>query len=194
MDAVMQGILIGVGTAVSLDILMHIWKIIKKRTEKIKKFYTDEQRRELKGIIKDVIVENKLVNKDELQPLITAAIAKNNVATKEELKPLSQNQTDLKNELKDIKNKVENIQDDMHTLEEANLADLKNNLLHSFDFCNNRGYATPEDVDTWFKMYDSYIKLHGNSFMEAMAEDFRAIPVRTRVKKYIDDDNNHHNN
>ena len=67
-------------------------------------------------------------------------------------------------------------------------------LLHSFDFCSSRGYTTPEDVDTWFKMYDSYKALHGNSFMDSMAEDFRELPMQGATRRMKNKNNNNNNN
>lgn len=51
---------------------------------------------------------------------------------------------------------------------EAERNDLKSHIVAIFERANERGYITPSELETCNRLYDSYKRLGGNSYIEAI--------------------------
>ena len=92
-----------------------------------------------------------------------------NTVMEEIVQPLLDGQTEIKNKLA--------------VMEDGMVATLRNDLLHSYDFCAKQGYRTAEDTQNWTHMYESYKALGGNSFVDSLKVDFLELPTEQEFRR-----------
>lgn len=63
-------------------------------------------------------------------------------------------------------------------LQDANLSQIRDRLVHSATLAFERCYMTVNERETWYGLYASYKALGGNSFIDSLKEQIDTLPIK----------------
>ena len=118
------------------------------------------------GLIWKEIVEYKKKKKEE---------SAKDKKEKEEKKLVDNIETAVSKAIAPVEQKLDRIEGRLSLVENSSQASLRNDLLKCYRECSDKGYRTSEDTQNWFKMYQAYHDLKGNSFIDQTKIDFNNI-------------------
>ena len=81
-----------------------------------------------------------------------------------------------------LKSQLSRIETKLSLVEESSQASLRNDLLKSYKECSDKGFRSSEETQNWFKMYQAYHNLGGNSFIDQTKVDFNQIPTEDQYE------------
>ena len=87
----------------------------------------------------------------------------------------------VKEEIQSLSDKVDVLTDKVTKNEEGTLASLRNDILTCYYRCREKGYRGNWDFENIHHLYDAYIKLNGNSFIEDIIRRFDDLPPKEDV-------------
>lgn len=90
--------------------------------------------------------------------------------------------SELTNELKQINKKIDKISD-------GTLSTLRNDILTYYYKCVDKGYRNDYDYTNIHDLYEAYVGLNGNSFVEDVMHRFDALPTKEEYMGLIDNAN-----
>lgn len=84
----------------------------------------------------------------------------------------------VKEELKTVKTDLNTLMDSMNSIEEGTLSSLRNDILTCYYRCVEKGYRNDYDYNNIHDMYDAYVRLKGNSFIQDVIIRFNNLPSK----------------
>lgn len=88
--------------------------------------------------------------------------------------------------LNPVNEKLDSLDKRLSVMETGTQASLRNDLLHSYRFCQSQGYRSMDDTESWERMYGAYKALGGNSFIDRLKLDFENLPTEEQHRRIRD--------
>ncbi len=89
----------------------------------------------------------------------------------------------IREETKELTEKVDSVSDKINVINEGVVCTLRNDILNCYHECCSKGYRDERDYSNIHHLYDCYVKLGGNSFVEGLIKEFDALPSEDLFKK-----------
>lgn len=97
----------------------------------------------------------------------------------------------VQNQLVPVINKIDDLAVKVEKTEDGTLASLRNDILTSYYRCSETGYRGDWDYENIHHLYEAYVNLHGNSFVQDVIKRFDALPTK---EAYIQNQAEQNNN
>jgi len=74
-----------------------------------------------------------------------------------------------------IDEELQKVEEDLHKVKNGTVDTLRDRILSSYYKCAKKGFYTQYEFENIHHMYDDYVELHGNSFVEKCIKDFDSL-------------------
>lgn len=85
--------------------------------------------------------------------------------------------------IKPLTEKIDGLDKKLAATAEGTLATLRNDILTCYYRCREKGYRNDYDYQNIHDLYEAYVALDGNSFVEDIMNRFDNLPVKEEIKE-----------